>query len=185
MRMKNNIPTQDIFDLLIHPCENDLVVGTYGRGFFVTDITPLQELNNEVLAKDVHLFAVEPKVQWVYKRRENPYGHRQFSVPNETYGIIVNYYLKDKSKDKVQVMIKDLTGMEVATLKGSTKAGLNKVVWDMRRKLTQEELDRMDDSPRMGRRRGELVAPGEYIVILQVGNKTLQQVAKVRKMPGS
>ncbi len=185
VNMKNNIPTQDIFDLLVHPRENDLVVGTYGRGLYVTDITPLQEINKEILAKDVHLFEIEPKVQWVYKRRENPYGHRQFSVPNETYGIIVNYYLKDKAKDKVQVTIQDLMGKELATLKGGTKAGLNRVVWNMRRQLTQEEMDQMGDSPRMRRRQGELVAPGEYIVILQVGEKTLQRVAKVRKMPNT
>ena len=51
-KMKNNMPTQDIFDLLIHSRENDLVVGTYGRGLYVTDISPLQEINEEVLAKD-------------------------------------------------------------------------------------------------------------------------------------
>jgi hypothetical protein len=183
--MKNNMPTQDIFDLLIHPRENDLVIGTYGRGLYVTDITPLQELNNEVLARDVFLFAIEPKVQWIYKRRQNPFGHRQFSVPNETYGIIVNYYLKDKAKDKVQVIIQDLMGNELATLKGGSKAGLNRVVWNMRRPLTKEEMDQMGDSPRMRRRQGEFVGPGEYVVILQVGDKKFQRVAKIRKMPGT
>ena len=183
--MKNNLPTQDIFDLLIHPRENDLVVGTYGRGIYTTDISPLQEMTAEVLAKDVHLFAIEPKIQWVYKRRENPYGHRHFSVPNETFGIAINYYLKDKTEDNVLVRIQDLTGKEVVELDGDSKAGLNRVVWDMRRQLTPEERDRMRDSPRMRRRQGELVAPGEYIVILRVGDKRLQGIAKVRKMPGN
>ena len=181
--MTNNIPTQDIFDLVIHPRESDLVVGTYGRGFYVTDITPLQELNNEVLTKDVFLFSIEPKVQWVHKQRQDSAGHRQFSVPNETYGIIVNYYLKEKAGDKVQVTIQDLMGKELASLKGGSEAGLNRVVWDMRRQLTKEEMDKMGDSPRI--RRGELVAPGEYIVILQVGGKTLQRIARVRKMPNN
>jgi hypothetical protein len=185
VRIKNNIPTQDIFDMLIHPRENDLVVGTYGRGLYVTDITPLQEMNKEVLTEGVFLFEIEPKVQWVYKRRENPPGHRQFSVPNETYGIVVNYYLKDKAKDKVQVLIQDLMGKEVVTLEGDSEAGLNRVIWDMRRELTQGERDRMGDSPRMRRRQGELVPPGEYVVILQVGDKKFQQVAKIRKMPGT
>jgi hypothetical protein len=152
---------------------------------YVTDITPFQELNQEVLAKDAHLFEIEPKVQWVYKQRQNPHGHRQFSVPNETYGIIVNYYLKDKAEDKVQVTIQDLMGKELASLKGGTNAGLNRVVWDMRCQLTKEEMDRMDDSPRMRRRRGELASPGEYIVILKIGDKTLQRLAKIRKMPNN
>ena len=142
-------------------------------------------MNKEVLAKDVHLFAIEPKVQWVYKRRENPNGHRQFSVSNETYGTVINYYLKDKAKEKVQIIIQDLMGKELATLKGASKAGLNRAVWNMRRQLTEEERAQTEDSPRMRRRQGELVAPGEYIVILQVGDKTLQRVAKIRKMPGT
>jgi hypothetical protein len=159
--MKNNMPTQDVFDLLIHPRENDLVVGTYGRGLYVTDIAPLQEMNKEILAKDVHLFEIEPKVQWVYKQRQDSAGHRQFTVPNETFGVIIHYYLKDKAEDRVQVTIKDLTGKELTTLKGGTKAGLNRVVWNMRRQLTKEERDQMGDSPRMRRRQGELVPPGE------------------------
>jgi photosystem II stability/assembly factor-like uncharacterized protein len=183
VRMSNNIPTQDIFDLLIHPRENDLVVGTYGRGLYVTDITPLQEMNKEVLSRDVHLFAIEPKVRWIYKRRENPYGHRQFQVSNETYGVVINYYLKDTAEEKVPVLIKDIGGNELAALEGSGEKGLNRVVWDMRRQLTKDEQDRMGEFPRW-RRQGELVAPGEYVVVLQVGDKTLQGVAKIRKMPG-
>jgi hypothetical protein len=74
-------------------------------------------------------------------------------------------------------------GKELATLKGGTKAGLNRVVWNMRRQLTKEEIDQMDDSPRGRRRQGELVAPGDYIVILQIGDNTLKRIAKIKKMP--
>ena len=185
VRMSNNIPTQDIFDLLIHPRESDLVVGTYGRGLYVTDITPLQEMNKDVLSRDVHLFAIEPKVQWIYKRRDVPYGHRQFQVPNETYGVVINYYLKDTAEDKVRVLIKDIGGDELAALESSGEKGMNRVVWDMRRQLTKDELDRMGDPAPWRRRQGELVAPGDYVVVLQVGDKTLQGVAKIRKMPGT
>jgi photosystem II stability/assembly factor-like uncharacterized protein len=183
--MRNNIPTQDIFDLLIHPRENDLVVGTYGRGLYVTDITVLQELDKKILDEDVYLFEIEPKIQWIYKRRKNPYGHRHFFAPNETDGIAVNYYLKAGSEDKARIMIQDLTGGALATLEAGSKAGLNRVTWDMRRQLTQEEKDRMADSPRMRRRQGEMVPPGDYIVILQLGDKTLKRIARIRKMPES
>ena len=181
--MKNNIPTQDVFDLLIHPSENDLVVGTYGRGLYVTDITPLQEMNGKLLAEDVHLFQIEPKIQWVYKSREDPYGHRQFIAPNEPNGVVINYYLKDKGDEGVQVTIQDIMGNKLAVFKGSAEAGLNRVVWDMRRQLTKEERERMSDSPYMRRRQGELVPPGDYMVTLRFGGKTLQGAAKIRKMP--
>ncbi len=184
VRMMNNIPTQDIYDLLIHPRENDLVVGTYGRGIYITDITPLQEINDEVLAKDVHLFAIEPKIQWIYKYRGNPAGHRHFTAPNEPNGILINYYLKENAKQTVQVLIKDVSGKEIAALKGMSSAGLHKVLWDMRRQLTKEEMEQMDPSSRFRRRQGELVPPGDYVVILRVGEEELKGIAAVRDMPG-
>ena len=61
VRMRANMPNVPVRDLLIHPRENDLVVGTHGRGIFVTDITPLSELTEELLAGDVHMFAPEAK----------------------------------------------------------------------------------------------------------------------------
>ncbi len=59
-KMQNNMPVNPVHDLVIHPRENDLVVGTHGRGFFITDISPLQELTREVLASDAYLFGIEP-----------------------------------------------------------------------------------------------------------------------------
>ena len=44
---KQNMPWVKVTDLVIHPRENDLVVATYGRGLYVADITPLQELTAE------------------------------------------------------------------------------------------------------------------------------------------
>ena len=44
-RLKANLPTVAVHDLTIHPRENDLVLGTYGRAFWTGDITPLQELS--------------------------------------------------------------------------------------------------------------------------------------------
>ena len=55
------MPVVPVRDMVIHPRENDLVVGTHGRGAYVTDITPLQQLTGEVLASDFHLFTPEAK----------------------------------------------------------------------------------------------------------------------------
>jgi photosystem II stability/assembly factor-like uncharacterized protein len=182
--MKNNMPTQDIHDLLIHPRENDLVVGTYGRGIYVTDISPLQELSEDVLAQDVYLFEIEPKIQWIYKQRGHIFGHRQFTVPNEPYGIVINYYLREKTENPVRITVTDPYGKEMTTLRGKSSVGLNRVVWNMRRKLTQEEIEKMKSSGQYRRRSGELVKPGEYVVILKAGGRTLQRIATVREMPG-
>ncbi len=63
--MKGNFPTQPVHDLLIHPREHDLIVGTHGRGFFITNISALEELSDKTLGADFYLFDVLPKVKWV------------------------------------------------------------------------------------------------------------------------
>ena len=82
--LRNNMPTIAVHDLLVHPRENDLVVGTYGRGLYITDISPLQEINSNILDQDVHLFQVEPAVQRVTRGwgNYNLYGDRNLATPN-------------------------------------------------------------------------------------------------------
>jgi len=183
MSMKNNMPTNPIHDLLIHPRENDLVVGSYGCGIYVTDISPLQEWNEKVAAEDVYLFEVEPKIQWNYRSRGELFGQRHFNAPNETYGSVIYYYLKNTVKDDVRIIITDPYGKELNSLRGSKKAGINKIVWNMRRRLTKEEVEQMRErGERVSGRSGRLVLPGEYVVILQVGEKRMTQKALVRPM---
>jgi hypothetical protein len=66
--LKADLPTVPVHDLAIHPRENDLVIGTYGRGVFIGDITPLQELDAGVLSRAFHLFQVEPRAGYGFAR---------------------------------------------------------------------------------------------------------------------
>lgn len=180
--MKSNMPTNDVYDLVIHPRENDLVVGTHGRGLFVTDITPLQEINEELLQKDIHLFKPEPKIQWRYRSRFGIPGHRQFTVPNEPNVVTINYYLREKVMDKPKITIAYVSGEEIKTINGKASAGINRITWDMRREFTEKEKD--DLPARAFRpRRKPLVKPGEYLVTLSIGETTLMQKIKVLPMP--
>jgi photosystem II stability/assembly factor-like uncharacterized protein len=65
-RFMTGLPTVRIDDLLVHPRDNDLVVGTHGRSIWILDdITPLQQMNEAVMASDAHLFDVRPATRWV------------------------------------------------------------------------------------------------------------------------
>ena len=86
--MKNNLPTIPVHDLVIHPRENDLVVGTHGRGFYITDITPLQEINKDLLNQDVHLFKIMPKVQWIMPSQK-AVADQNFEGENEPHGPVI------------------------------------------------------------------------------------------------
>jgi photosystem II stability/assembly factor-like uncharacterized protein len=183
--LKNNMPTVPVPDLLVHPRENDLVVGTHGRGIFVTDISPLQELDEKVLAAEAHLFQVEPRIQWLRRQLSEIYGDRHFFGSNEPAGLAINYYLREKSKEAVKVIITSLYGEEMAVLPGAADAGLHSVTWDMRKKSEKKETRSEDEEDDWFRDSGrDLVPPGEYTIVLKAGDRTLTRRAVIREMPG-
>ncbi|HQR35779.1 MAG TPA: hypothetical protein PLK30_23780 [Blastocatellia bacterium] len=174
--LKGNMPTVPVHDLVVHLREGDLVVGTYGRGIWITDITPLRELN-QALAMDAHLFAIEPKA----RRREGAlgnyrlYGDRLMITPNEPNGMTFSFYLKEPPKEKVTLTVTDVTGKVVRTFEPAAKAGLNRVIWEMS-EGGRGPGQGGEFRPGAGLR---TVPAGEYTVTLQVGEKKLTQPARV------
>jgi hypothetical protein len=181
VRFKNNMPSVPVHDLLVHPRENDLVAGTYGRGIFVTDITPLQELNATILEEDVHLFAIEPKAQRITRGWGNYhlYGDRHLSTPNEPNAIPIHYYLKEATEDDITILVKDSGDKVVRELNGKKSMGLNKVLWNMRPTPPERQ-----PGQRMFFGRDSMVDPGEYIVVLKIGEAEFTQKALITKRTG-
>jgi hypothetical protein len=129
------MPNVPVHDLIVHPRENDLVVGSYGRGIFITNIAPLQEISDAILGSDVHLFQVEPTVQRViraFAANDYLFGQRNTQTPNEPNGMVIRYYLKTEIASKPTVTITDSRGQQVAKLTGASTAGINTVVWSTR-----------------------------------------------------
>jgi photosystem II stability/assembly factor-like uncharacterized protein len=185
VRMNNNIPNTPILDLAVHPREHDLIVGSMGRGIFVTNIGPLQELNDEVLAKDVHLFGIKPAVQrivWSFGANDQLFSQRYIQTPNEPNGMVIQYYLKNARKDAVNLVITDFRGTEVARLRGGMSAGINTVVWNMR-------VDTGSAGARPGGGRGGFSPDqwqplGSYLVTIDVDGQKLSQPARITKTQG-
>ena len=82
LTLQNNLPHAPVHDVVVQEHFNDLVIATYGRGFWIMDdITPFQQLTDEVLASDAHLFAPRGRPigctpSWV--------GHRPPPAPTST-----------------------------------------------------------------------------------------------------
>lgn len=155
MPLKANMPTVPVRDLLIHARENDLVVATYGRGAFVADISFLQELDNTMLSADYHLFDIETKPARNDSEAGNwgAYelsGDRHLATANEPSGMVINYFLKAQSGEKVEIEITDIKSDVKATLKGENRKGINQVIWRSRNQI-----------------------PGTYNVTLKVGGKSI------------
>jgi hypothetical protein len=191
-KMKINMPTQPVHDLLIHPRENDLVVATHGRGIFITDISPLQECTPDVLAKDVHLFTVEPKVKWV-QNKTNATSFANFPGESEPNAVMINYYLNEEVKSEVTVSI--FKGNKLINeLKGKNSSGIHQVQWNMdeRKKRSQEEKKKLEQRKKMMAAYGfsmEIdmeysyapVLEGDYRVVLTAGKKKLSGTATIIK----
>lgn len=104
VQLKNGLPTIAVKDLAIQKRENDLVLATFGRGFYVLDdYTPLRNLKRDDLNKAAIIFPV--KDAWMYiqsqplgVRGKGFQGESFFTTPNPKVGAVFSYYLKDDIK---------------------------------------------------------------------------------------
>jgi len=120
-----------VHDLVVHPREHDLIAGTYGRAMYITDVSVLQQVDEKVLAEDVHLFDIEPRTPFPTSGWGNYdfYGDRFVSTPNEPNAITVTYYLRDAQEHKVSIKVADLSNLLLRTIEGTSRQGLNMVRW--------------------------------------------------------
>jgi len=181
-RFMNGLPTVRVDDILVHPRENDLIIGTHGRGIYIMDdITALQQLSDKVMSADAHLFNIRPGTQWVQDVSLSRYvgGAKHFRGENPPPGTAISYYLKSAASGDVKITVSDITGKVVRNLTGAKEAGLNRVQWDLR----GDPPPRPAGAPQGGGRggggggrfggfnQGPPVEPGTYLVKLSVDGK--------------
>jgi hypothetical protein len=190
--IKLNLPTVPVDDIAIHPRENDLIFGTHGRSIWILDdITPLEQMDSQVLASELHLFDLRPATTWrIYDNRRDHAGpgHKFFIGQNPPYGAIVNYYLRAKpaEKEKVKITVEDTEGKKIRELEGTKDSGINRIAWDLRYgppvELTAEQRHALDVSVAM-LERGPMVEPGTYTINVSVGQKLASKPATVEEDP--
>jgi hypothetical protein len=194
------LPHAPVYWMVVQEHFNDLVVGTYGRGFWILDdLTPVQQMTDAVRASDVHLFPPRP----TYRFRQGTVPMTMSDDPtagqNPPYGAAINYFLKTAVSGDVKIRIEDSKGQTVRTLNGTKTAGINRVTWNLEGEQTREV--RMRTSPayapeiRVGPdgtrtapgapRMSLLLPPGSYTVKLSVGNQERSQPLVVKKDPNS
>ena len=183
VELKGNMPTMAFNDLVIHPRDNDLVLGTHSRGIWILDnINMLQELTPEVVASDAFLFTMEPAEMIRYNNDGGHTGDMYFRGENPPEGAIIDYYLREAqaSDAAVTISILDGGGAEVTQLSPVTSAGVNRVIWD----LHYGSITPVRQTP-YGRRGtpGPWVMPGDYTVRMSVGGRNYEQQIEVRDDP--
>jgi len=180
------LPRMPITDIVVQGRDNDLVVATHARGIWILDnLNALQELTSTISASPSHLFTVEPAEMRRVANTKAHTGDMLFRGENPPNGAIIDYWLGGGSADSITIAIRDARGAEVSTVRPSRHAGVNRVVWNLRLPSlpgTPRAGDDDEEAPR-GAPQGRLVAPGRYVVRLQVGTRTHEQPVIVREDP--
>ncbi|MDT8325732.1 MAG: glycosyl hydrolase, partial [Bacteroidota bacterium] len=105
VRMKSGLPTIAVKDLTIQRRENDLVLGTFGRGFYVLDdYAPLREIDAALLGGEAHIFPVKDALMFIEAthRGIHSQGETFYTAENPPFGATFTYYLKEESKTRKQ-----------------------------------------------------------------------------------
>tara|TARA_R110002074_G_scaffold149035_8_gene301377 strand:+ start:10746 stop:13889 length:3144 start_codon:yes stop_codon:yes gene_type:complete len=133
MRFRNNLPPAPVYWLEIQEWFDDLVVGTYGRGYYILDnVAPLREFDLDAKNKSAHLFSLRPAYRFIDQQSIKTDGPSLNSGTNPDYGADIHYYLQDSTNQKVEIQVLTDNDEIIRTLKGNQNAGIHRVMWDLR-----------------------------------------------------
>lgn len=205
MRLRNNLPPAPVYWLEIQERFDDLVVGTYGRGYYILDdLGPLREMD-ETLGKEAHLFSMRESYRFQNLQAIKTDGPSLNAGKNPAYGAYINYFLKDSTDQKVRIEIYNEKNDLVRSLKGKNKAGVHRTIWDLRYEPTYKPKLKTTPTGRpwvqlngegwrplvtwdLDLWRGQLgprVVPGNYKVVLHIGDKEFTRSVTVLKDPNT
>jgi photosystem II stability/assembly factor-like uncharacterized protein len=106
VRLKGGLPTIAVRDMVIQAREGDLVVATFGRGFYVLDdIAPLRQMKAESTEQAAAMFPVKDALLYVERHplggpKKGFQGDAFYAAENPPYGAVFTAYMKDKIKTK-------------------------------------------------------------------------------------
>ncbi len=192
--LRLGLPPASVRDLLVHPRDNDLVIGTHGRGVWILDdVSAVQELSAALSADVVHFFQPPAAVRFepAIRRFRFDIGDGVFVGENPEYGATLTYYLADvghcddpdgtgesgesdpaepdpgdEADDPcdLHLAIVDAAGDTIRTFDVPGDSGMHRVAWDLR----HERADDTEEGFRFGAA-GPKALPGRYIARLGVG----------------
>jgi photosystem II stability/assembly factor-like uncharacterized protein len=170
-----NLPVVPVTDLTIK--ENDLVVATQGRSFYVLDdLSVLQQNNNSIASKDLHVYQVNEAYRLKPNRFASFFGEPRNAGTNPPAGAVINYYAKnvdDSTAASVTILDKNRqlirtysTTAKEANAKMEINKGMNQFVWN----LLYPESERVEGMILWnGVPAGIVAPPGNYFARVKVG----------------
>lgn len=202
--LRSNLPPAPVYWLEIQAHFDDLVVATYGRGYYILDnVGAIRNYAFKEKGQDIALMDQRPAYRFNRKESIKTDGPSLNSGQNPAYGADINYYLADTLKQAPVIEILDADKRIIRVLKTKNQTGISRVHWDLRYEPTDKpkllnpppgrpwvELNGEGWRPLvtwdldlwMGQL-GPRVIPGDYTVRLRAKDKVIEKTVKVLKDP--
>jgi photosystem II stability/assembly factor-like uncharacterized protein len=141
VQLKGGMPTIQVRDMAVQKREHDLVLGTFGRGFYVLDdYSALREISPQTLAEDARLFPLRDAYLFSPTGLTPPGSAGlgsmagNWTAPNPPFGAVFTYHVKQTlpADTKLVLTIADETGRQIRRLEVEKTAGLRRIAWNLR-----------------------------------------------------
>ena len=201
--LKNNLPPAPVYYMAIQKNFRDLVIATYGRGFYILDdLTPIREWSKDLAKNKNELYA--PRNAYRFNNKTGIHSESSMVTgKNPPYGASINYFLPDTTGIKPLVIILNAKGDTIKKITGTLNKGVNRVWWDLAHEdLVLPSLKTIPDNKdfvkldKEGNRRMFIydldigpgldpirVPAGLYTVVLKAGSTIQKQKLTVLKDP--
>jgi len=189
-------PTVPTMDMVIHPREHDLVIGTFGRSaYIIDDIGPLRAFarnHDKITSSGIYVF--DPPVAYLADTKNAPgyyfSGDAYYEGENRPWGARISYFVRvdensgEEKRDSLTITVMDQEMSSVRTIKNVPDNGLNRTGWKLDRKgvrLNFSEKKGSDQTREPGG--GGSVLPGSYHLQISYRGDTAITAIKVEADP--
>ena len=167
-----------VHDLVVHPREKELVLGTHGRGIYIGDVSLVQQLNNSILAKNLHVFPIK-----------NVTHSPKWGKKNWTWGeltkpkIDVAFYTNRKETGKIEILYKNtvVNSMEISADKGLNLVALKLETEESFKQLLNDEQKEDYDVAENG---VYYLVSNEYKIKITLGDDLVETLLIIKESKG-
>jgi len=179
-----NLPTVAVHDIAVHPRDNDLIIGTHGRGIWILDdISFLTEVSPELLKKDFYIFRPRDAYLMISTSRGESFGPGPyFSGKNPAFGLNLIYLINKDLSGDLRVQIKDKDDQIVTELPLAKKNGFNRINWGLQF-LPEASDGKKYPSGTTGFNPMCYVIPGQYKFSVKIGDQPYLAEAVIKPDP--
>ncbi|PWH11465.1 sialidase [Bacteroidetes bacterium SCGC AAA795-G10] len=196
--LMSNLPPSPMYWIDVQEHFNDLVVGTYGRGIWILDdLSPLQQLDQNITKKEAHLFDIKPAYRFHNVTNSLQMLKEASTGQDPPKGASINYW-SNVEKD-IEIVITNQKNEPVKTIKEKAKKGINRLWWDFSNEETSDivfrtkplyadwfTLDKNKERADQSLYSFSIMSPpGTYNITLKSGANSMTKTLKVMKDPNS